>query len=118
MNQYIQMDPMWQSLPLDLSEKICNSLTKCRTISSDLKFQIEHYELYFEILGVCRDHFDGDWDDLERRLGYENLHIDDVELRVLVKWIDMEEDERFIFFNNLEDVDWGGSEITFSSQGF
>lgn len=34
------MDPIWQNLPLDLSEKICNFLPKVRAIPQSLKYEL------------------------------------------------------------------------------
>lgn len=39
------MDPIWQTLPIELAYKICNMLPKVRCISDDLKRNIEFQEM-------------------------------------------------------------------------
>lgn len=42
------MDPIWKQLPADLTDKICNSLTKCRKIPKELRDEIVLYHMYRE----------------------------------------------------------------------
>lgn len=39
------MDPVWQNLPVDLSDKICNMLPKVRAMDPDMKDQIKFWHL-------------------------------------------------------------------------
>lgn len=48
------MEALWQNLPIELSEKICNNLIRVRAIQPELKHEIECGKLY-----VLHDQFMG-----------------------------------------------------------
>ena len=91
------MDSLWTELPLELSEKICNSLTKVRTIQESIKTEIESqrwmlakiFSWYFEL---CQFNHPMALSTIRRDLGVP------VNVDINVHWNTMTPDERIDFF--------------------
>ncbi len=97
------MDPIWQTLPLELSGYICNMLPKVRRIDEKLKDQIvNQWYLFEKYKNRCIDFFGKDvvdfvmYDDLKNVFEIkddfpEEMHITEVIERM---WLRLDFDQR------------------------
>ena len=103
------MDPIWQNLPLDLSERVCNALTKVRRIddllANDIKNQWYKYDRWYynvmSLFGVDNAMYVM-YDDLKNVCGAVDDYPDNMSLEEVVQhmWMKLSYEYREYLVNN------------------
>jgi hypothetical protein len=95
------MESVWKDLPVDLSEHICNQLTKVRGIDDEMKTEIIFWHLEKMLLYMSRwyGYYDGRdivLDDLNMLNETDFIDVHDV-------WYAMDVDKRLEYYHSVMD---------------
>ena len=97
------MDPVWKTLPDELTDKICNMLTKVRKIDENLKNDIvNQWYLFDKYKYHCISFFGVDgadfvmYDDLKNIMGVEDDFPEEMDITQVIDhmWMRLDNDQR------------------------
>lgn len=103
------MDPIWKELPLDLSERVCNALTKVRRIDATLANEIKNqwhkynkwYYNYVALFGIDNVLYVM-YDDMKNVCGAVDDYPDEMDFETVVQtmWTKLSHEDRDDLLND------------------